>query len=109
MTTQPTHLTSTPTITPTADPANNPAIAPTNRGSHEESDGSAVSASHSSRSPSHVAYHVREFGTGDRKKSTWTRIGSAWTHRDGQGFNLQIECLPIDGRISLRVASEKKE
>jgi len=39
----------------------------------------------------------------------WTRIGAAWTHADGNGFNIQIETLPLDGRITLRIASEKSE
>ncbi|MEZ6064129.1 MAG: hypothetical protein R3B90_00125 [Planctomycetaceae bacterium] len=43
------------------------------------------------------------------KKGFWTRIGSAWAHADGSGFNIQLECIPLDGRITLRVASEKKE
>ena len=60
-----------------------------------------------SKSPTHVAYQVRDRGEG--KKSFWTRIGSAWAHGDGKGFNIQIETVPLDGRITLRVASEKKE
>ena len=28
---------------------------------------------------------------------------------DGQGFNVQLECVPLDGRITLRVATEKAE
>jgi hypothetical protein len=57
--------------------------------------------------PSHVVYHVRER---EGKKSYWTRIGSAWAHGDGQGFNIQLDGLvPLDGRITLRVASEKEE
>ncbi len=59
-----------------------------------------------SKAPTHVAYHVRDR---DGKKSFWTRIGSAWPHADGKGFNLQVEMVPLDGRISLRVASETKE
>ncbi len=59
-----------------------------------------------SKAPSHVAYHVRDR---EGKKSYWTRIGSAWAHADGQGFNVQLEVVPLDGRITLRVASEKKE
>jgi len=59
-----------------------------------------------SKSPSHVAYQVRER---EGSKSFWTRIGSAWAHADGKGFNIQLECVPLDGRITLRVASEKKE
>jgi len=60
-----------------------------------------------SKTPSHVVYQVRD--RGDDKKAFWTRIGSAWAHADGKGFNVQIECVPLDGRITLRVASEKKE
>ena len=59
-----------------------------------------------SKTPSHVAYQVRDREGG---KSFWTRIGSAWAHADGSGFNVQLECVPLDGRITLRVATEKKE
>lgn len=55
--------------------------------------------------PSHVAYHVRDR---DGAENFWTRVGCAWAHRDGKGFNLQLDCLPLDGRIVLRTASEKK-
>jgi hypothetical protein len=58
-----------------------------------------------SKAPSHTAYMVRDTGSG---KSFWTRIGSAWAHKDGKGFNLQIETMPLDGRITLRVVAEKK-
>jgi len=58
-----------------------------------------------SKSPTHVAYHVRE----SKDKSFWTRIGAAWQHKDGKGFNIQIESVPLDGRISLRIAAEKKD
>lgn len=60
-----------------------------------------------SKAPSHIAYHVRDRGEG--KKGFWTRIGSAWAHADGKGFNVQLEVVPLDGRISLRVESEKKD
>ena len=59
-----------------------------------------------SKAPTHVAYQVRDR---EGKKSFWTRIGAAWQHADGKGFNVQLECVPLDGRITLRVASEKKE
>lgn len=59
-----------------------------------------------SKSPSHIAYHVRN-REGD--KNFWTRIGSAWPHADGNGFNLQLETVPLDGRITLRIVSEKTE
>jgi hypothetical protein len=59
-----------------------------------------------SRNPSHVAYQVRER---EGQKSFWTRIGSAWQHGDGQGFNIQIESVPLDGRITLRVPTDRKD
>jgi hypothetical protein len=49
-----------------------------------------------------VAWHV----TGSDKKKFWSRIGAAWSHKDGQGFNLQLDTLPIDGRIVLRHPQE---
>jgi hypothetical protein len=59
-----------------------------------------------SKAPSHVAYQVRDR---EGKKGFWTRIGTAWAHGDGKGFNVQLEVVPLDGRITLRVASEKKD
>lgn len=59
-----------------------------------------------SKSPSHVAYHVRDNAKGE---GFWTRIGSAWPHADGNGFNIQIETVPLSGRITLRIKSEKPE
>jgi hypothetical protein len=58
------------------------------------------------KTPSHIAYQVRDR---EGKKAFWTRIGSAWPNNDGLGFNIQLESVPLDGRIVLRVASEKKE
>jgi hypothetical protein len=60
----------------------------------------------SSRTPSHIAYQVRDR---EGKKAIWTRIGSAWAHADGNGFNIQVEAVPLDGRMSLRVATDKKD
>jgi hypothetical protein len=60
-----------------------------------------------SKIPTHIVYHVRDRNGG---KGFWTRIGSAWAHADGKGFNAQLDGLmPLDGRITLRVASEKKD
>jgi hypothetical protein len=40
-------------------------------------------------------------------KSPPARAISAWAHKDGNGFNIQLESAPIDGHITLRIASEK--
>lgn len=57
-----------------------------------------------SNSPSHIAYHVRN-REGEQK--FWPRIGTAWPHADGNGFNIQFETMPLDGRITLRVPNAK--
>jgi hypothetical protein len=58
------------------------------------------------KAPSHHAFQVRNR---DGQKAIWTRIGSAWPHADGQGYNIQLDAVPIDGKISLRIPSEKDE
>jgi len=59
-----------------------------------------------SKSPTHIAYAVRE--AKDQGKGFWTRIGAAWPHQDGKGFNVQLDCVPLDGAIQLRLASDKQ-
>ena len=58
----------------------------------------------SSKSPSHIAYQVRD----SKDKGYFTRIGACWPHKDGNGLNIQLDAVPLDGRITLRLASEKK-
>jgi hypothetical protein len=68
--------------------------------------GNTMSNTQTNKMPSHIAYQVRDR---DGKKGFWTRIGSAWPNADGKGFNIQLEVVPLDGRITLRVATEKKD
>lgn len=58
-----------------------------------------------SKQPSHIAYHVRDR---DGAKAIWNRIGSAWAHSDGKGFSVQLDAVPVDGRVSLRVYESEK-
>lgn len=58
------------------------------------------------KAPTHIAYQVRER---EGHPSYWTRIGSAWQHKDGKGFNIQLDAIPLDGRVALRIPSEKKD
>ena len=59
-----------------------------------------------SKAPSHVAYQVRNR---EGQKAIWTRVGIAWPHSDGAGFNIQLDAVPIDGKITLRIPAEKDE
>ncbi len=50
--------------------------------------------------PSYRAYTVvKREGQDD----FWLSIGAAFMHQDGDGYNIVLQALPIDGRIVLRV------
>lgn len=55
--------------------------------------------------PAFIAWHVN----GKDKKSFWTRVGAAWDHKDGKGLTLQLEMVPINGRIILRAPQADQE
>lgn len=55
------------------------------------------------KSSSHVAYQVRQR---DGKPDFWNRIGAAFPHRDGQGFNIQLDAMPLKGQIVLRIVKD---
>lgn len=57
-----------------------------------------------SRTPAYIAYHVRD---GKTEKGFFTRIGAAWPNADGKGFNIQLDVVPLDGRITLRLLEEQ--
>ena len=57
------------------------------------------------KKPSHYAYSIRER---EGKDSKWTEIGVAFPHRDGKGFDILFDVVPLSGRITIRVPSEKK-
>ncbi len=54
--------------------------------------------------PSHKVFVVedKEVAEGEDNDAFWTRIGSAWPHKDGKGLNLVLPALPINGRLVLR-------
>jgi hypothetical protein len=58
--------------------------------------------------PTHTVYVVE--GEGD---STFcTKIGAAWAHEDGEGYNITLTALPMNGRLVVRTAkadAKKKE
>lgn len=57
------------------------------------------------RKPDFIAYSVRESRDG---KGHWNKVGAAWQHRDGQGMDIQLESLPLDGRLTLRELREER-
>jgi len=56
--------------------------------------------------PSHRVYAVSPDG---EEKSTWTEIGAAWPHKDGEGFSLMFTARPLEGaQIVLRRPNARK-
>ena len=55
------------------------------------------------RKPTYRLYRVDGEGQG----SFWTPIGAAWPNKDGKGFSLQCDAVPITGRIVLRLIEPK--
>lgn len=47
------------------------------------------------------AYHVLVV-EGEGEKAHWTKIGAAWLHENGEGFNIILTCLPLNGRLVVR-------
>jgi hypothetical protein len=60
-----------------------------------------------STKPAYIAYHVHDSNT---VKGMFNRIGVAFPHKDGNGFNLLLDVIPLDGKIIvLRVPTKKTE
>lgn len=49
--------------------------------------------------PSLIAYAVKERGR--NQSAIWTKIGAAWPHGSGSGFTIELDALPLGGRIVL--------
>ncbi len=58
----------------------------------------------SPRKISHVAYSVRER---EGKEAKWTEIGVVFAHKDGKGFDILCDVLPLSGRITIRAQEQK--
>jgi len=55
------------------------------------------------RKPTHRLYNV----TGEGKSANWTEIGAAWPNKDGHGFSVTCEAIPLKGRIVMREITER--
>ena len=60
--------------------------------------------SDNSNKPTHRVYAVKR----NDDKSRWTEIGALWPHKDGKGFSLKLDLIPIDGSdLSIRLNEPK--
>ncbi|MGC8202511.1 hypothetical protein ACP2AV_07380 [Aliiroseovarius sp. PTFE2010] len=54
--------------------------------------------------PSYTAFHVKD---GADDKSYFNRVGAAFPHKDGEGHTIELDAVPVDGRIVLRTPKER--
>ncbi|MEZ4614431.1 MAG: hypothetical protein R2867_02800 [Caldilineaceae bacterium] len=52
--------------------------------------------------PSHLVYHVD--APEGNMPGNWTKLGAMWPHKDGKGWNMQLQFLPVghDGKLIIR-------
>jgi hypothetical protein len=55
------------------------------------------------------AYTIRDYEKDGKKEGFWTKIGVAFSHEDGKGYNIVLDAFPVDGKISLREPRAKEE
>ena len=53
--------------------------------------------------PTHRLYIV----TGEGDKTHWKEIAAAWPHRDGKGFSISCDALPLSGQIVMRAVKDR--
>jgi hypothetical protein len=41
----------------------------------------------------------------NRKAKSWTKVGVAFPHKEGAGYNIQLRSLPVDGKLVVLPAS----
>ena len=46
---------------------------------------------------------VENFQSQGEDRSSWTRVGVAFPHDDGKGFQVQLKALPVDGKLVIRL------
>jgi len=57
------------------------------------------------RKPTHRLYRV----AGDGKSAIWTPIGAAWANKDGKGFNVSCDMVPLHGRVVMRAITPRED
>ncbi len=55
------------------------------------------------KAPTHGVYVVQ----GDGDYARWIKIGAAWQNKDGKGFSLILDALPLTNKIVVREFTEK--
>jgi hypothetical protein len=57
-------------------------------------------------STAQVAYRAYTVIKREGQDDFWLPIGAAFMHQDGDGYNIVLQALPIDGKIVLRLPKD---
>ena len=44
-------------------------------------------------------FTVQEYERDGKTERSWNKVGVAFPHKEGEGFNLQLNALPLDGKL----------
>jgi hypothetical protein len=44
-------------------------------------------------------FTVEEYENNGKTGKKWTKIGAAFPHKEGIGFNIELKAFPVDGRL----------
>ena len=58
---------------------------------------------------SNPAYRAYTVIKREGKDDYWLNLGVAFPHEDGEGFNVLLQAMPLDGKLVLRTYKEKPE
>jgi hypothetical protein len=54
-------------------------------------------------------FTVEEYDTPDGEKARrWIRVGVAFPHAEGPGFNIELQCFPRDGKLVALAPNEEE-
>jgi hypothetical protein len=57
--------------------------------------------------PTHIAYAVHIIKKDGKPSASWWRVGVAFAHKSGGGFDAILDVVPVSGRSLLRVNDPK--
>ena len=63
-------------------------------------------ADRDTKQPTHTAFSVIKR---EGKQDYWLNIGLVFPHKDGTGFTIRLQALPLDGKIVIREITEGEE
>ena len=60
----------------------------------------ASTAAPAAAAPTYLnVFTVEEYESNGKTSKRWTKIGAAFPHKEGIGFNIELKAFPVDGRL----------